>query len=246
MCVPQGAKGVQARPPGAKCGKDKKCCSGVCGSDKRCTAVDGFPYVSADGSDIDWDALDDDEFEDDGTLPGADAPATGDEAGPATGDEAGAGAVVGAAVGACAVLAMVGAAVLRSRRHPAAAAAPPSPRPSDSATIWIGNAPPGDEDEAENVFVVNADGTMRVASVRRHSENPAWRRSSAGRASLGPDVFDAESAENTGAVYVIDCDGPAFRRATSVSSAGSETARRRSTDVSVVLEAASIDEEQEA
>lgn len=240
MCVPQGAKGVQARPPGAKCWKDEKCCSGVCGSDRRCTAVDGFPYVSADGSDIDWDALDDDEFEDGGALTDADMSATG--------DETETGPVVGAAVGACAVLAMVGVAVIRSRRRPAAAAAAasPSPRPSDSATIWIGNAPPGDEDEAENVFVVNADGTMRVASVRRHSENPAWRRSSAGRASLGPDVFDAQSAENTGAVYVIDCDGPAFRRATSVSSAGSETARRRSTDVSVVLEAASIDDEQEA
>ena len=147
--------------------------------------------------------------------------------------------------GVCAALALVGPGLLRKRRKPAAPAAPPSPLPADSAAIWIGNAPPGDEDEAaENVFVVNADGTMRVVSVRRHSENPAWRRSSAGRISLGAEVLAAEAAENTGAVYVIDCDGPAFRRATSVSSAGSETARRRSTDVSVVLETASVDADQ--
>ena len=82
--------------------------------------------------------------------------------------------------------------------------------------------------------------------VRCHSENPAWRRSSAGQISLGPEVLTAEAADNTGAVYVIDCNGPAFRRATSVSSAGSETASRRSTDVSVVLETASIDVDQEA
>lgn len=248
-----------------------KCCSGVCGKDKRCTAVDGFPYALADGNAIDWDKLDDefddDEFEDnhpenavsdhpEGGV--SDHPEDGGSGHPedsvslgtdarGTGGDGGTEAVIGAAAGVCAVLAVVVATVMRSRRKRAAAApaAPPSPLPSDSSTIWIGNVPSDDEDESENVFVVNANGTMRVASVRRHSDNPAWRRSSAGRVSLGPEVCNAEGAQNTGAIYVIDCDGPAFRRATSVSSAGSETARRL-TDVSVVLEPASIDEEQDA